>query len=108
MKKALIYGAWLIFLAATCAVSGYNLGVAQTARSESAWYSDLSRALATERCIGRNDAVIQIREYLGARGEANAKRLVLDWWSEQVQKERQSVLSAGAETLKGEADEVHD
>lgn len=108
MKRALIHGMWLTFLAATCAVSGYNLGVTQTARSESAWYSDLSRALATERRIGRNDAVMQIREYLGARGEANAKRLVLYWWSEQVQKERQSVLSAGAETPKGEADEVHD
>jgi hypothetical protein len=98
MKRALVHLAWLTFLAATSAISGYNLGVSQTAQSESAWYSDLSRALATERRIGRNDAVIGIRDYLEVRGETDAKRLVLDWWSEQLQKEREQILSAkGAE-----------
>jgi hypothetical protein len=94
MKKALVHLAWLTFLAATCAFSGYNLGVSQTSRLETEWYTAYIQSAAAQRRIGRNDAVIQIREYLGARGETNAKRLVLDWWSEQLQKERQSVLSA--------------
>lgn len=98
MKRTLVHLAWLTFLAAACTVNGYNFGKREATREQIALVKDFSVSLEMERRIGRNDAVIQIREYLGARGEANAKRLVLDWWSEQLQKERKQILSAaGAE-----------